>query len=77
MKLIIYTITLLLIGTCAGQDDNILNRFKPPEGFQRTAAENNSFASYLRHLPLKPDGSGVHYYDGRKKPNSWVAEAGS
>jgi hypothetical protein len=57
--------------------NTIIGRFNPPEGFQRTAAESNSFTYYLRRLPLKADGSRVLYYDVRRKSNSWVAEAGS
>lgn len=54
---------------------NIHKRFQPPEKYHRMAYDSNSFAFYLRNLPLKPHGEEVHYYDGRKKRNSWVAEA--
>lgn len=46
----------------------IAERFMPPQGFERTAAEENAFADYLRNLPLQPEGSRVIYYDGREKP---------
>jgi hypothetical protein len=39
-------------------------RFKPPNGFQRKPVEENSFATYLRTLPLKPSGTKVKYYNG-------------
>lgn len=39
-------------------------RFKPPKGFQRKLVEENSFATYLRSLPLKPSGTKVKYYNG-------------
>ena len=42
-------------------------RFNPPDGFQRKSVDDNSFASYLRNLPLKPAGSKVKYYDGSIK----------
>lgn len=45
----------------------ILERFLPPEGFERKAVPKGSFADYLRTLPLKIHGSLVHYYDGGKK----------
>jgi len=45
----------------------IRERYKAPEGFQRVAADSGSFAFYLRHLPLKPDGAEVTYYNGGKK----------
>ncbi len=39
-------------------------RFNPPDGFQRKSVDENSFASYLRNLPLKPAGTKVKYYNG-------------
>lgn len=47
--------------------NTIMTRFDTPEGFQRADAEEGSFASYLRNLPLKPHGSKVMYYDGGTK----------
>ena len=44
-------------------------RFLPPDGFERTTETENSFATYLRRLPLKPDGSEVRYHNGQTKPN--------
>jgi len=37
----------------------------PPDGFTRGNA--SGFGSYLRSLPLKPEGSTVHLYDGTEK----------
>jgi len=45
----------------------LAERFLPPAGFERTGAEEHSFAHYLRSLPLKPAGAAVRYYDGRTK----------
>ncbi len=45
----------------------IKTRFNLPEGFQRVTTSPNSFADYLQNLPLKPDGSQVHYYNGAIK----------
>ncbi|MEC5395328.1 DUF4846 domain-containing protein [Bergeyella sp. RCAD1439] len=39
-------------------------RFNPPNGFQRKPVKENSFANYLRNLPLKPAGTKVKYYNG-------------
>ncbi len=50
-------------------------RFNLPEGFRRIEAGENSFAYYLRHLPLKPHGSFVRYYDGKIKPNADIYDA--
>jgi hypothetical protein len=42
----------------------IETRFNSPPGFERIPAVKNSFAEYLRRLPLKPSGSKVKYYNG-------------
>ena len=42
-------------------------RFNPPNGFQRKPVDENSFANYLRNLPLKPVGTKVKYYNGAIK----------
>jgi len=42
----------------------IKTRFNTPEGYSRIPAGENSFARYLRDLPLKKDGEPVLYYDG-------------
>lgn len=44
-------------------------RFAPPAGFERIAAPSDSFAAWLRGLPLKPAGSRVHEFDGKEKKN--------
>ena len=54
---------------------NILTRFKPPKGFERTKVNNDSFGSYLRQVPLKPHGAIVNYYNGDKKTNNGVYAA--
>jgi len=50
-------------------------RILPPTHFQRITEDTNSFAAYLRHLPLKPHGSNVMLYDGSVKPNYNTYEA--
>jgi len=45
----------------------IQTRFNPPDGFQRKPVDENSFAYYLRNLPLKPAGTKVKYYNGNIK----------
>ncbi|WP_243348233.1 DUF4846 domain-containing protein [Parabacteroides sp. FAFU027] len=44
-------------------------RFQLPKGFARVPVKDNSFADYLRHLPLKPFGAKVCYYNGAIKEN--------
>jgi len=50
-------------------DSLLYQRFIPPTGYKRISADPATFASYLRHLPLKPPGSPVLLYDGREKGN--------
>ncbi len=59
----------------ASADSLLYQRFEPPAGFQRAPADAGSFAYYLRHLPLKPPGSHVLFYDGREKQNHDVYAA--
>lgn len=42
-------------------------RIQTPAGFQRVAADDNTFAHYLRRLPLKSPGAKVRYYNGTVK----------
>ncbi len=56
-------------------DSLLIQRFAPPLGFARKLAESNSFAHFLRHLPLKPNGSKVRYFDGKEKENQGVYDA--
>ncbi len=42
-------------------------RLQPPAGFVRHEVPANSFADYLRHLPLKSTDAQVHLFDGRLK----------
>ncbi len=55
--------------------DSISSRFQPPDGFERLPAQPGTFAFYLRNLPLKPAGSPVHLFDGRKKSRQDVHAA--
>ena len=45
----------------------IFSRINAPEGYVRQNLDSNSFAYYLRNLPLKPDGALVKYYNGSVK----------
>lgn len=46
----------------------IITRFNLPEGYSYPEQEN-SWGSFLRSLPLKPDGSEVKTFSGEIKPN--------
>jgi hypothetical protein len=54
----------------SAQGKTVESRFSPPEGFKRVPADSGSFAFFLRHLPLKPPGTKVRYYDGTVKEES-------
>lgn len=43
----------------------IADSVPPPAGFERVAAKPDSYGEWLRHLPLRPDASGVVLHDGR------------
>lgn len=47
----------------------IQTRFLPPKNFKREDVNLNSFAAYLRNLPLKEHGSDVILYNGKLKEN--------
>lgn len=47
--------------------DRLDRRFAPPEGFARVPAREGSFASWLRGLPLKPEGSQVFLHSRAPK----------
>jgi len=55
----------------------LFQRFAPPSGYTRMAADEHSFGAYLRELPLKPPGSKVLYYTGAEKENFGIYEAWS
>jgi len=44
-------------------------RIKLPKDYHRVSVEKNSFADYLRNLPLKSASSRVKYYNGVEKIN--------
>jgi hypothetical protein len=47
--------------------NSLCARVAPPAGFERVKLEEGSFGDWLRHLPLKPEGSAVHLYSGKLK----------
>ena len=47
----------------------VKSRFNTPKGYERKSVDVNSFANYLRDLPLKEAGSKVRYYNGKIKDN--------
>ena len=63
------------IGVINPDGQTLETRILTPEGFERTTIDENSFAKYLRQLPLKPHGSEVTLYNGSSKPNYEVYDA--
>lgn len=55
--------------------NSIFSRFAPPDGFQRLKVEPNSYAHYLRNLPLKAPDAQVHLYNGALKGNQYAHAA--
>lgn len=55
--------------------DTIATRITPPEGFIRAPQPSNSFAAWLRQLPLKHEGAQVMLYNGYPKNKPWVEHA--
>ena len=51
----------------------VSTRFLVPSGFTRIVSVSGSFGEYLQALPLKPNGTLVHYYNGEEKPNKVAA----
>ena len=45
----------------------LINRIAVPKGFKRVEVKTNSFADWLRFLPLKPGNPDVHLYNGELK----------
>jgi hypothetical protein len=67
--------TYLWPHAAASAGATIEQRFPTPAGFERVAAAPGSFAEWLRNLPLKPQGSEVHLFDGKPKARQDVHAA--
>ncbi|MDP9078386.1 MAG: DUF4846 domain-containing protein [Bacteroidota bacterium] len=57
-------LTLLLFINSFSAPDNVITRFKTPEGYHQCAVKPGSFAAYLQSLPLKPIGTQTKTYRG-------------
>ncbi len=47
--------------------ETLAKRIAPPSGFRRVPVDDDSFAAWLRGLPMKPAGSPVMLYTGTRK----------
>ena len=52
----------------SGEYSYLRQMIKPPNGFVRAYCSINSFADWLRHIPLKPGNPKVYLYHGGEKP---------
>ena len=52
-----------------------LEDLSPPFGFFRIPKKERSFSMWLRGLPLRPDGTPVLLYNGKRKPEQRVHHA--
>lgn len=50
-------------------DEMLVNRIALPAGYTRTEVRKNSFADWLRHIPLKAGFPEVMLYNGKRKAN--------
>ena len=57
------------------ESDIVQSRIKIPIGYSRKKTEANSFTAWLRHLPLKEEGTKVKLYNGQLKNRQDVHEA--
>ena len=64
--IILFPFSFLLINAPAS--DKVVD-INPPHGYKRNVINEQSFASYLRQLELKPKGTKVKYYNGSLKLN--------
>lgn len=53
----------------------LLHRIPPPAGYQRTTESPDSYADWLRHLPLQPPNTPVLLHNGERKGRQDVHEA--
>jgi hypothetical protein len=75
MRWLIATLSLLASALAFGQGTTLASRFKPPPGTQRISLDSLGFGHYLRHLPLKPNGSPVLLHNGLPKRRQGVHAA--
>jgi len=50
----------------------IQKRILLPQGFNRLACKEGSFGAYVQNTPLLPDGSQVHYFNGKVKSGDGI-----
>ena len=53
----------------------LVQQIPVPAGFHRIQSQSGSFADWLQHLPLKPKGTKVYYYNGEEKYSQEIHES--
>lgn len=71
----IYLFSLLCLISFGVSAQTIEKRIKLPAGYIRATPMDNSFGTYLRQLPLLPEGSKVKLYNGQEKRNQSASYA--
>lgn len=75
MKKIFVCFIISMLSATSLCAQSIESCISPPTGYVRESASKQSFAAYLRQLPLLPEGSKVHLYNGKEKGNQAAAFA--
>lgn len=56
-------------------ENSLINRIEVPNSYTRVSSDSSTFATWLRHIPLKPENTAVHLYNGDLKNNQNVHAA--
>jgi len=63
MKFILAALSLCIFSTFI-PTDNVITRFKVPDGYTQKKVVSGSFGEWLQKLPLKPAGTHTKTYTG-------------
>ncbi len=58
------SLILILLFISFTSSDNVVTRFKAPDGYHQSSVKPGSFAEWLQNLPLKPAGTQTKTYKG-------------
>lgn len=75
MKHLLISLGVFFISFQSWGQEKVTDRIAPPAGYIRETGDINSFTTYLRNLPLLPQGSKVMLYNGQEKRNQSAAFA--
>lgn len=74
-SLIIVAVILLFLGYFISNPYNVktIGAIPLPHGYVRVDVAEDSYAAWLRHLPLKPRGTRMRLYSGKKANFQWLS----